>query len=64
MQDLLVLKSSTVEREHISGQIWGLEENMEIGWEAAALLHLERQLLELKESTESRSHDKIKQART
>lgn len=42
MQDLLVLKSSAVEREHISGQIWGLEENMEIGWEATALLRLER----------------------
>ena len=40
MQDLLVLKSSTVEREHISEQIWGLEENMEIGWEATALLRL------------------------
>lgn len=64
MQDLLVLKSSTVEREHISEQIWGLEENMEIGWEATALLRLERLLFELKEVTESRSHDRIKQART
>ena len=45
-------------------QIWGLEENMEIGWEATALLCLERLLFELKEATESRYHDRIKQART
>ena len=37
---------------------------MEIGWDATASLHLERQSFELKEATESRSHDKIKQART
>ena len=37
---------------------------MEIGWEATASLHLERQSFELKEATENRSYDKIKQART